>query len=61
MTEKERLRMEIEHANRYMQKNYETLLFDSVLETACPHGCVVEPDGECPHGFRSPLLVLGVI
>jgi hypothetical protein len=24
-------------------------------------GCVVEPDGRCPHGHRSPLLVLGMI
>lgn len=24
-------------------------------------GCRVEADGTCPHGYRSPLLVLGVI
>lgn len=24
-------------------------------------GCTVEPDGECPHGHRSWLLVLGLI
>jgi hypothetical protein len=24
-------------------------------------GCLVEPDGVCPHGYRSPLLVLGII
>jgi len=24
-------------------------------------GCVVEPDGSCPHGARSWLLVLGLI
>jgi hypothetical protein len=23
--------------------------------------CVVEPDGECPHGYKSPLLLLGMI
>ena len=24
-------------------------------------GCLVEPDGTCPHGYRSPLLILGLI
>ena len=24
-------------------------------------GCQVEPDGTCPHGYKSPLLVLGLI
>jgi hypothetical protein len=24
-------------------------------------GCIVEPDGRCEHGYRSPLLVLGLI
>ncbi len=24
-------------------------------------GCVVEPDGTCPHGNRSPLLEMGLI
>ena len=23
--------------------------------------CRVEPDGECPHGYKSPLLLLGMI
>lgn len=26
-----------------------------------PDGCKVEPDGECPHGQRSWLLILGMI
>ena len=30
------------------------------FETACPHGCLVEGDGVCPHGYRSPLLILGL-
>lgn len=30
-----------------------------IVETA--DGCSVEPDGICPHGYRSPLLVLGII
>jgi hypothetical protein len=30
-------------------------------ETDCPSGCVVEPDGECEHGYESAALTLGVI
>lgn len=29
--------------------------------TKCPMGCVVEPDGVCPHGFQSIALELGLI
>ena len=29
--------------------------------TKCPHGCVVEPDGVCPHNFQSVALELGLI
>jgi len=29
------------------------------VETGCPHGCIVEPDGMCPHGYGSPLLGWG--
>jgi len=29
--------------------------------TKCPHGCVVEPDGVCPHDFKSVALELGFI
>ena len=35
------------------------MLSDSVQEAA--DGCSVEPDGTCPHGYRSPCLLLGVI
>lgn len=35
------------------------LLYDGVVEAA--DGCTVEPDGVCPHGHESPLLVLGLI
>jgi hypothetical protein len=24
-------------------------------------GCTVEPDGSCPHGYSSPLILLGMI
>ena len=30
-------------------------------EAACPHGCWVEPDGRCPHGKPSWLIVMGLI
>jgi len=39
----------------------EIMLGDENAPTACPHGCEVEPDGRCPHGYRSILLLLGVI
>lgn len=29
--------------------------------TKCPAGCVVEPDGICPHNFKSIALKLGLI
>ena len=30
-------------------------------QTDCPDGCVVEPDGSCPHGYDSAAITLGVI
>lgn len=30
-------------------------------KTLCPNGCVVEPDGVCPHNFKSVVLELGFI
>ena len=35
------------------------MLMDSVQEAA--DGCRVEPDGTCPHGYRSPAILLGII
>lgn len=29
--------------------------------TDCPNGCVVEPDGYCPHNYESAARTLGVI
>lgn len=26
-----------------------------------PDGCVIEQDGECPHGYVSPLITAGMI
>jgi hypothetical protein len=30
-------------------------------EAECPVGCIVEPDGVCPHNFKSVALELGLI
>jgi len=35
--------------------------FESTAPACCSEGCVVEPDGRCPHGCPSVLIVLGVI
>ena len=51
--------IERDHATALNQTEVEELAFDDVVTTA--DGCSVEPDGKCPHGFRSPLLVLGLI
>lgn len=29
--------------------------------TECPEGCIVEPDGICPHKFKSIALELGLV
>lgn len=34
---------------------------EGVCEAACPHHCLVEPDGRCEHGNPSWLLKLGLI
>ena len=39
----------------------ESWVFDSVVPTACPDGCEVEPDGRCCHGYPSALVFLGII
>lgn len=39
----------------------ETCLGEGWSPTRCPNGCVVEPDGVCPHGFKSVALELGFI
>lgn len=50
---------ELKHAKNLTQEELEEMMLDSVIEAA--DGCSVEPDGHCPHGYRSPLLVLGLI
>lgn len=42
-----------DHAALFME------LMDGVQEAA--DGCSVEPDGICPHGYKSPSMLLGVI
>jgi len=39
----------------------ETCLDEGGSPTKCPKGCVVEPDGVCPHDFKSIALELGFI
>ena len=34
---------------------------EGICEAACPHNCVVEPDGTCSHGKPSWLIELGLI
>lgn len=58
LTEKQKER-ESRHANKLSLNKLETMMFDSVVTTC--DGCRVEPDGSCSHGYRSPLLVLGII
>ena len=38
-------------------------LMDAEIEgvVEAEDGCQVEPDGRCEHGFRSPLLIAGVL
>jgi hypothetical protein len=35
--------------------------FEGTAPACCTEGCIVEPDGRCPHGCPSGLIVLGVI
>jgi len=39
----------------------EICLNEGWSKTLCPNGCVVEPDGICPHNFKSVALELGFI
>lgn len=51
--------------NNMSQDEIETImretLFDLVTGVDTADGCYVEPDGVCPHGYKSPLLLLGMI
>ena len=39
----------------------EICLDEGFSPTKCPEGCIVEPDGVCPHDFKSVALELGFI
>jgi hypothetical protein len=51
--------LDAEYANGLDFEDLEAIMFDGIAEAA--DGCTVEPDGKCPHGHESPLLVLGMI
>lgn len=34
---------------------------EASVPACCSEGCVVEADGECPHGFPSVILAMGLI
>lgn len=36
-------------------------LDEGFCPTNCPEGCVVEPDGVCPHDFKSVAVEYGMI
>lgn len=59
LADKAQREKELTHANSLTIEEIENMMFDGDVETA--DGCMVEPDGSCPHGYRSPLLVLGLM
>ena len=59
MEQREIARIDNAHAGSLDFEDLEAIMFDGVAEAA--DGCTVEPDGRCPHGHVSPLIVLGMI
>ena len=65
----EQLRNSIGEGERIRQKQSEAELSELLeictgegwFPTKCPEGCVVEPDGTCPHDYKSIALELGLI
>lgn len=53
-------KLELDHANSLSIVEIEDMVMGN-MDCECADGCEVEPDGKCPHGFRSPLLVLGIM
>lgn len=51
----------IEDPNALLEEFGEDELLDGSVPTRCPEGCMVEPDGQCPHGYKSVLLAAGLI
>lgn len=50
---------DVEFAEQFEMDELWGMLEDSGVETV--DGCFVELDGSCPHGHKSPFLVLGLI
>jgi len=50
---------DLEWALTFSFADFEDAVEDGVIEVA--DGCMVELDGTCPHGHKSPFLVLGSI
>ena len=48
-----------QHAHNFTDEEVVEMMFGGVVTTV--DGCCVEPDGKCPHGYLSPLLILGLI
>lgn len=46
-----------ENFNQFMEECFD----EGWSQALCPAGCVVEPDGVCPHDFKSIALELGLI
>lgn len=59
VTSGDKNKQEIRHAYRLTPSRLEKMVYEGI--STCCDGCRVEPDGMCPHGYRSPLLVLGLI
>ncbi len=55
--------LEKEHANEWFGEIAlnDDLYCESMDSIETVDGCMVEPDGTCPHGYRSPMIVLGII
>lgn len=56
--EDRRFAKEMIEESLYQDYVFNTAVSDGVIE--CADGCTVELDGVCPHGHKSPLLVLGL-
>lgn len=54
-----KLHDEVAWANSLDFEELEAIVMDG--DAYCVDGCCVEPDGKCEHGYRSPLLILGLI
>lgn len=56
---------ESDEAGRRLEEAAEDDSWDVVEElfgeTDCPHGCYIEPDGRCAHGWLSAALSAGLI